>query len=138
MMEAEEGEIEEEDHVGQEAKEVKFECMPCEKEVRLHNLNHIPFRSWCPYCVQGKAVTGAHRKKKDEDEDEVTVISIDYAGMKVREPEEDSFPIIVIHDRRSKACFAHLVPRKGVNEYAVKRVTQDLQKVLGYGPDYVI
>lgn len=111
MVEGEEQELEEEDHIGQEAKEVKFECMPCEKEVRIHNLNHIPFGSWCPYCVQGKAGTGAHRKKKDE-EDEVTVISVDYAGVKVREPEEDSFPIIVIHDRKSKVCFAHLVPRK--------------------------
>lgn len=52
--------------------------------------------------------------------------------MKARDPEEDSFPIIAIHDRRNKVCFAHLVPREGVNEYAVKRVTQDLQKILGY------
>ena len=48
MMEAEDGEIEEEDHVGQEAKEVNFECMPCEKEVRLHNLDHIPIPSANP------------------------------------------------------------------------------------------
>lgn len=82
-------------------------------------------------CVQGKAVTGVHRKQKDE-EDEVTVIPINYAGMKVRELDEDSFPIIVIHDRKSQTCFVHLVPRKGFNEYAVECVTQDLQKILGY------
>lgn len=35
MVEGEEQELEEEDHIGQEAKEVKFECMPSDKEVRL-------------------------------------------------------------------------------------------------------
>jgi len=49
MMDGEDGQLQEEDHLGQEAKEVKFECMPCAKEVRLHDLNHTPFRSWCPY-----------------------------------------------------------------------------------------
>lgn len=39
--------------------------------------------------MQGKAVGGAHRQKKHEEDDEVTAISIDYAGLKVREPDED-------------------------------------------------
>jgi len=106
--------------------------MPCEKEVRIHNLTHIPFRSWCPYCVQGKAVSGQHRANLEKTDEEITTISMDYAGMKTREPNEETFPIIVIYDRKSKACFAHVVPRKGVNEYAVKRVSQDLVKILGY------
>ena len=25
---------------------------PTEKEVELHNLTHLPYRNWCPLCVQ--------------------------------------------------------------------------------------
>ena len=64
MVEGEEQELEEEDHIGQEAKEVKFECMPCEKEVRIHNLNHIPFRSWVSILCTRKSSYGCTSKEK--------------------------------------------------------------------------
>ena len=28
---------------------------PTTAEVELHNATHLPFRSWCPSCVSGKA-----------------------------------------------------------------------------------
>ena len=45
-----------------EAAEVNWTCMPCEEEVRVHNLTHLPFRDWCPYCVQGRGISAPHRK----------------------------------------------------------------------------
>ena len=82
------------DEEAAEAIEVKWTCMPCEEEVRVHNLTHLPFRDWCPYCVQGKAASYPHRKRKQEESD-VPVISSDYMGLKHREPEEGQNPIIV-------------------------------------------
>ena len=38
---------------------VKASDKPAEAEVREHVLAHLPFRSWCPYCV-GKARTSKH------------------------------------------------------------------------------
>jgi hypothetical protein len=61
--------------------------LPCHSEVEQHNITHLPFRDWCPYCVQGKAASYPHRKRKDEESD-VAVISSDYMGLKHREPEE--------------------------------------------------
>lgn len=58
---------------------MKDVCLPCAAEIALHNLTHLPFRDWCPYCVQGKAVSYPHRKRK-QDENEVPVISSDYIG----------------------------------------------------------
>ena len=44
---------------------------------------------------------------------------------------EDGQPIIVTRDRKSKIVTAHVVEEKGANEYAVKRLSQDL-KLTGY------
>ena len=75
-------------------KQVKNVYLPSQMEIDEHNLNHLPFRGWCPYCVQGKGVSASHKRRKKE-ENEVPVIAIDYMGLKKREPEEGENPIIV-------------------------------------------
>ena len=106
-------------------------CMPCAAEVNQHNLTHLPFRDWCPYCVQGKAVSYPHLKKKKETS-EVAVISSDYAGLKKRETEEGQNPIIVMVDRKTKTKYAHVLKRKAAEHYAVGRVSRELTDGLGY------
>ena len=34
---------------------------PSRQEALEHNCTHIPFRSWCPHCVRGKAKSDHHR-----------------------------------------------------------------------------
>ena len=72
--------------------------LPSIAEIEGHNSTHLPFRNWCASCVQGKAVSHPHRKR-NEDEPEVPVISLDYMGLTRREPEEGQAPIIVGIDR---------------------------------------
>ena len=38
---------------------------PTSKEIEEHNATHLPFRSWCPYCVTGKAQDRPHRMRKE-------------------------------------------------------------------------
>jgi hypothetical protein len=113
------------------AAEVKWTCMPCEEEVRVHNLTHLPFRDWCPYCVQGRGVSAPHRKGA-ADESGIPVISMDYMGMVDKEPDADENPTIVLTDRKSKAKMAHVLPKKGVDAYAVRRIVSDITEMLGY------
>jgi len=122
-----------------EARKPKFEKVknkPSQAEVEEHELTHMPYRSWCDHCVRGKAESGFHRTEDDED-GEIPVVSMDYTFPGVGEDseeaegEEKGMPIIVIYDKRSKATFASVVPKKGKNAYAIKRVGSDL-KWLGY------
>ena len=106
-------------------------CLPCQAEIEEHNVNHLSFRDWCPYCVQGKGVSYPHRKRKG-DENEVPVISSDYMGVKQREPEEGQNPILVSVDRKTKMKFANVLKQKGVEHYAVERHARDLVDGLGY------
>ena len=43
---------------------------PSREEVERHMATHLPYRSWCPHCVRGKAPGGKHvRKSKSEAEE---------------------------------------------------------------------
>ena len=33
---------------------------PTETEIEQHNVTHLPFRAWCPSCVEGKARDRPH------------------------------------------------------------------------------
>jgi hypothetical protein len=119
------------------------ESRPRQEEVDEHNVNHIPFRSWCTHCVKGKASNQGHSSSASGGhESDVPVVSIDYAfinedgedrkrrkerekrGEEREEGEGRGMPMIVIHDSKSKYVAAEIVPEKGVSEYAVRRVAQ--------------
>ena len=62
----------------------------------------------------------------------MAVVGLDYMWMEEHEEDEEKgMPIIVGRCRRTKWVFAEVVPHKGMDPYAVKRVTQSL-KLLGY------
>ena len=54
---------------------------PSKQERIEHELTHVPYRSWCPHCVRGKAVAMGHDHKSHETEEdrEIPVIGLDYA-----------------------------------------------------------
>ena len=59
---------------------------PTVKEVEEHNLTHLPFRNWCIFCVKGKAKDDPHRRKiKQDEEQDIRIVSIDYMFMESRE-----------------------------------------------------
>ena len=52
-------EIEGEDDV-EPAKTVKNPKLPSAEEVEIHNRTHIPYRSWCKWCVAGRGRGDQH------------------------------------------------------------------------------
>ena len=106
---------------------------PSQKEVDDHERIHLPFRSWCEHCVRGKAQSHPHWQKDKEDTG-IPTISWDYMYIKDDEvaPSEGDTPIVVWKDSNSKGAMAFAVPNKGDCEYAVRRGSQDVNKILGY------
>ena len=83
-VEGEEAEVEVE---GEE-----FRCEPCEAEplriaqspqkpsaadVEEHRVTHIPYRSWCRECVEGKALGEQRGHAKDACDSKVAVVGVD-------------------------------------------------------------
>ena len=53
--------------------------MPTQAEVEEHNVDHLPYRSWCECCVRGKATGEPH--KRVQVESTVPIISFDYMSV---------------------------------------------------------
>ena len=88
---------------------------PLDKEIEDHERTHLPFRSWCPHCVMGRAKSHPHWKR-DKEETGIPVISWDYMYMKDSDKEKDvqgETPILVWKDNNSKGSMAIAVPEKG-------------------------
>ena len=56
---------------------------PSPDEYNRHCATHMPYRSWCPICVQAKKRNPAHRNKNEKNEyKHVPVISMEYTLMR--------------------------------------------------------
>ena len=51
--------------------------LPSQSEIDDHNIDHCPYRSWCPHCVEGRAREMAHRMQ-DPGARKIATISFDY------------------------------------------------------------
>ena len=108
---------------------------PSRQEMLEHNISHMPFRSWCPHCVAGKAKANKHIHSGGLEASETPVVSMDYMFMGDRSPsgdedkledeaseefetndkEETKANILVVKDVKSRVCAAIPVPRKGID-----------------------
>lgn len=104
---------------------------PSPAEYDKHCATHLPYRNWCPICVQAKRKNPAPKKSKDEDKHRhIPVISMDYMYLNEKS-DEANCPILVIHDSHSEGVWAVFSKRKGDNSYVIKRVIGIIKR-LGY------
>ena len=108
---------------------------PSRQEMLEHNITHMPFRSWCPHCLAGKAKSTKHMQGAGLGVSETPVINADYMFMgnksrnasdddgeeeiqttnkKFEEEDKDDqkAKILVMRDARSRVCSAIPVPKK--------------------------
>ena len=122
--------------------------LPSAADVEEHNRTHIPYRSWCKWCVEGRGRGGNHHPSHGSS---VPVVGIDYffitsGGVVKRDEleyaldaagEEQLFAAraqgsivkcIVARCFNSKNVFAHCVPCKGADEegYVADLVVKDI------------
>ena len=45
------------------AKAMTMSTQPTPQEIQEHNITHMPYRSWCPICVQAKGRQANHPKQ---------------------------------------------------------------------------
>ena len=104
---------------------------PSQRQVEEHRRTHWPYRSWCKWCVLGRGRGTPHRVTSKSD---IPVVGIDYffitkgVSVKAKSEVEDAenmeeqrqtgevVKCIVIRCSYTKCIFAHIVPRKGVDE----------------------
>jgi len=69
------------------ARGIPAPMMPSREVVARHNLNHLPYRTWCPHCVASRRPNSSHKSSKSRTERSIPVFVADYFF--VRKPNED-------------------------------------------------
>ena len=110
----------------------KTPMLPSQSEIDEHNLTHLPFRNWCPFCIRGRGLSSGHFARRTVDEQQIPTISVDYCFMGDSATRSADLPVIVARDRRTKSVWAHPVPSKGVeNPFGANQLLKDLEST-GY------
>ena len=90
---------------------------PSEAERREHDLTHLPFRSWCKVCVQGKG-------RKDYTKQQFGTkprIQVDYAFL-TSDVTSEQVTCLTATDVTTGLCSSAVVPKKGVDDYAANEL----------------
>ena len=93
--------------------------LPSKKEVEGHILSgHMPYRSWCTFCVMGRGKAAPHHKQTREVG--LPELHVDYCFMAT--DNKSLATILVAKETTSKMVMATVVPMKGASvEFPVKR-----------------
>ena len=80
---------------------------PSPQKVQEHNSTHLPYRSWCPICVQGRGKSAPHQKQTSRKPS----IQIDFAYLRGFQ-EEQTVPILTAIDIETGLCVTAMLPHK--------------------------
>ena len=102
--------------------------MPSETEVEAHNKTHIPFRSWCKWCVSARGANLPHRARPSGQGVLKNEVAADYCFLR-DVTGGPSQPVLVGRDRRTGVFFGHAVPFKGVGvDWIAGQMVRDICK----------
>ena len=78
---------------------------PTPQQIAEHNLTHLPYRNWCPICVQGKGRQDNYKKQQSRQ----PVIQVDFAYIKSQQ-DPKTIPVLTAVDVTTQLCVAGMVP----------------------------
>ena len=89
---------------------------PTEEEVSEHELSHLPFQTWCPYCTACKSKQDPQRPVEHQAEERRAYPSIrlEYCFSKA-EGSDSLTTVLVAIDCQSKMISVHPLSSKGSN-----------------------
>ena len=102
---------------------------PSEQQRQVHNMTHLPFRSWCPHCVHGKAKEQQSVKSTDRQ----PVIQVDYCfvttGKDSHGSECPQITVLTATDVQTGLGMSAVVPQKGRQKYCVAELKRFVFKI---------
>ena len=101
--------------------------IPTKAEIDAHYPLHAEYRSWCKFCVEGKAASRLHKRGDPTEEPIGVTVSIDYCFMTPEESEEGMDAILVGYDDKKKGLWAMSVEAKGPVESSVEFLSSKIE-----------
>ena len=109
---------------------IKDPSAPTPKEKEIHDILHIPHRSWCPICIKARGKEDPHYKKNaGKAVQGKPVVSFDYKSFGQETDKDDKLTAIIIRDV-TKTIYAHICTAKGASdEWLVNRIVDDIDEL---------
>ena len=97
---------------------------PSAEERALHEASgHVPYRSWCQWCIAARAADKPHlRGQQPETDEAVPRIEFDFADLGREEDQVLPIPSLSAVDVGSESLSATLCPTKAFSEYLVETI----------------
>ena len=95
--------------------------LPSPTARNLHNLSHLPYRSWCPHCVAARRFAQAHAYQAKSPHRTTPLIVFDYRFVK-GSSDETLVTVPVARLYPSRALLACVYNHKRPDEYATLRL----------------
>ena len=90
---------------------------PSAEERAHHDATHLPFRSWCPDCVKGRADSNPHFKDKEKKERLLNGFHADYWFLRNENGDkEKQLTCLSIKEDIFKYHFGYVCNKKGATE----------------------
>ena len=110
--------------------------LPSKAVIAHHNLTHIPYRSWCEFCVAARRNNNPHRNQHGDERTRPCLVA-DYCFL--RENQDDvALTTLVGRVTPSQAMVAIPCDQKGSDPYATHRLRAFLKSEGITDIDYVI
>ena len=107
IQESHDEEQQHERHEAHRARGLRQPQQPTPQQIAEHNLTHLPYRNWCPICVQGKGRQDNYKKQQSRQ----PISQVDFAYIKSQQ-DLKTIPALTAVDVTTQLCMAVLVPDK--------------------------
>ena len=111
-------------------KDVRDPGCPTSEERERHYKTHVPFRPWCPVCVEAKGIEDPHHCAQHGREHEIPLVAIDYKSFgQSGEHEHYKGTALIVKDRDTTTIHGHIVNEKGVGDgWIVSKLMEDIER----------
>ena len=100
---------------------------PSAQEVETHELTHLPYRSWCGVCVQGKGKEMSHLSGKRERG--LLELHFDCMFVGPNDAPGETRTCLVVREAETRMVMSIMVPAKGREQFAVDRAVSFIEEI---------
>ena len=116
-------------------KQLRRPNQPTQKQIDDHRrASHIPYRSWCKWCVEGRGLHDHHQSGVEQDKLDkcIPCVSTDYLFIGDQKTAAGHNPILGTYDNGTDTIKVYNTKRKGVVAWLPRAIASDME-ALGYG-----
>ena len=100
---------------------------PSDAERRAHEIHHMPYRSWCEYCVGRRGKQSPHLSRYEQADEGIQVVQMDYTFLHDTGDKDAKVTFLTMVDNSSGQVVATAVQKKGHDKFVERLLLKGLE-----------